>query len=69
MMSEHILLFGGTGRTGRSVMGVISAGDLSRLVVECPGDDSTIGQSCHTIDPAIEQQAPFQRGEDPLPRK
>ena len=54
--------------TDHSVMGVIAAGDLARLVVECLDDDGTIGQIYHTIDPDIEQQAPLQRGED-LPTK
>ncbi|MDP2325472.1 MAG: SDR family oxidoreductase [Gammaproteobacteria bacterium] len=48
----------------RSVMGVINRADLARLVVECLDDPLTIGKVFHTIDPAITEQAPLQRGED-----
>jgi uncharacterized protein YbjT (DUF2867 family) len=60
----------GTGikTTDHSVMGVIAVGDLGRLVVECLDDNSTIGETYHTIDPEIKEQAPLQRGED-LPAK
>ena len=50
------------------VMGVITTGDLARLVVECLDDDSTIGHTYHTTDPEIKWQPPLQRGED-LPEK
>jgi nucleoside-diphosphate-sugar epimerase len=55
----------GTGiRTAdHNVMGVIAAGDLARLVIECLDDDDSIGKIYHTIDPTIEEQAPLQRGE------
>jgi uncharacterized protein YbjT (DUF2867 family) len=50
----------------RMAMGVINRADLARLVVECLDDPATIGRVYHTIDPAITQAAPLQRGE-PLP--
>jgi uncharacterized protein YbjT (DUF2867 family) len=50
----------------QTVMGVIHRADLARLVVECLDDPATIRRIYHTIDPAIVQQAPLQRGE-PLP--
>jgi uncharacterized protein YbjT (DUF2867 family) len=49
--------------TDRSAMGVINRADLARLVVECLDDPATIGQIYHTVDPAITQAAPLQRGE------
>ncbi len=51
-----------------SVMGVINRADLARLVVECLDDPATNGRVFHTIDPAIQRQAPLQRG-DPLDAK
>ncbi|MGI9290785.1 MAG: SDR family oxidoreductase [Gammaproteobacteria bacterium] len=48
--------------------GVATRADVGRLVAECLGDDSTIGQIYHTIDPEIKWQPPLQRGED-LPKK
>lgn len=61
----------GTGEktTDHNVMGVITTGDLARLVVECLDDDDTIGQTYHTIDPEIKEAAPLQRGEDLPPPK
>jgi nucleoside-diphosphate-sugar epimerase len=50
------------------VMGVITTAELARLTLACLDDDSTIGKTYHTIDPAIQEQAPLQRGED-LPQK
>ncbi len=47
-----------------SVMGVINRADLARLVVDCLEDPSSGGRVFHTIDPAIQRQAPLQRGED-----
>lgn len=52
-------------RTGdHKTMGVITRADLARLVVECLDDESTNGNIYHTVDPAIQWQAPLQRGED-----
>ena len=48
----------------RNVMGVINRADLARLVVDCLDDPLTIGKVFHTIDPAIKEPAPLQRGED-----
>jgi uncharacterized protein YbjT (DUF2867 family) len=45
-------------------MGVINRADLARLVVECLDDPLTAGKIYHAIDPAIQRQAPLQRGED-----
>lgn len=50
----------------QTVMGVINRADLARLVVECLDDPATIGRIYHTVDPAIKEAAPLQRGE-PLP--
>jgi uncharacterized protein YbjT (DUF2867 family) len=47
-----------------SVMGTISRADLARLVVECLDDPLTIGKVFHTVDPAIKELPPLQRGED-----
>ena len=47
----------------RMAMGVISRADLARLVVDCLDDPATIGRIYHTIDPAIREPAPLQRGE------
>ena len=55
--------------TDHGVMGVIAAGDLARLTVDCIDDDSTVGQIYHAIDPEIKEQAPLQRGEDLPPKK
>lgn len=48
----------------RSVMGVINRADLAQLVVDCLDDPPSVGKVFHTIDPAIQRQAPLQRGED-----
>ncbi len=48
----------------RSAMGVINRADLARLVVDCLDDPLSVGKVFHTIDPAIQRQAPLQRGED-----
>ncbi|MEO8224648.1 MAG: SDR family oxidoreductase [Gammaproteobacteria bacterium] len=48
----------------RKAMGVINRADLARLVVECLDDPLAIGKVFHAIDPAIQRQAPLQRGED-----
>jgi nucleoside-diphosphate-sugar epimerase len=50
------------------IMGVITTGELARLTLECLDDDSSIGKTLHTIDPAIEEVAPLMRGEN-LPSK
>lgn len=46
------------------VMGTISRADLARLVVKCLDDPLTIGKVFHTVDPAIKELPPLQRGED-----
>ncbi|MDH5276467.1 MAG: SDR family oxidoreductase [Gammaproteobacteria bacterium] len=46
------------------VMGVINRADLAQLVVDCLDDPLTIGKVFHTVDPAITEPAPLQRGED-----
>jgi len=48
----------------RSAMGVINRADLARLVVDCLDDPLSTGKVFHTVDPAIRQEAPLQRGED-----
>lgn len=50
----------------RSAMGMISRADLARLVVDCLDDPLSIGKVFHTVDPAIQREAPLQRG-DGLP--
>jgi uncharacterized protein YbjT (DUF2867 family) len=46
-----------------TVMGTINRADLAALVVECLDDDTTIGRIYHTIDPAIDELPPLQRGD------
>ncbi len=48
----------------RKAMGVINRADLARLVVECLDDPLSVGKVYHAVDPAIQRQAPLQRGED-----
>lgn len=48
----------------RLAMGVINRADLARLVVDCLDDPLSIGKVYAAIDPAIQRQAPLQRGED-----
>ncbi|MEO8444381.1 MAG: SDR family oxidoreductase [Gammaproteobacteria bacterium] len=48
----------------RKAMGVINRADLAQLVVDCLDDPLAVGKVFHAIDPAIQRQAPLQRGED-----
>lgn len=48
----------------RKAMGVINRADLARIVVDCLDDPLAVGKVYHAIDPAIQQHAPLQRGED-----
>jgi uncharacterized protein YbjT (DUF2867 family) len=47
----------------RSAMGIINRADLARLVVDCLDDPLSIGKVFHAVDPAIQREAPLQRGE------
>lgn len=47
----------------RSAMGMINRADLARLIVDCLDDPLSIGKVFHTVDPAIQREAPLQRGE------
>jgi uncharacterized protein YbjT (DUF2867 family) len=51
------------------VMGVISTAELARLTLDCLDNPGTIGKVYHTIDPAIKEQAPLQRGENMPPKR
>ncbi len=51
------------------IMGVITTAELARLTLNCLDDTSSIGKVYHTIDPAIKEQAPLQRGENLPPKR